>query len=72
MQLRCAKYGPKGSGRRSTTKRRSTKRRSTKRSGGYRHRKPAGMARRGSHCVAYKRVRVRGGGKQRRCRKYSR
>ena len=64
MQLRCAKYGPKGSGRRTAAKRR-TKRK------GY-HRKPAGMARKGSHCVSYRRVRVRGHGKQRRCRKYSR
>lgn len=37
-----------------------------------RHRKPAGMARRGSKCTSFKRVRVRGGGMQKRCRKYRR
>lgn len=35
-----------------------------------RHRKPAGMARRGSKCVRFKRVRVRGAGMQKRCVKY--
>lgn len=59
--LRCSKYGAKRSG--------GSRRR---RRGGYRRRKPAGMARRGSRCVSYRRVRVRGGGMQRRCRKYSR
>lgn len=64
MQLRCAKYGPKRSG---SSKRKSSKRKS------YRRRKPAGMARRGSTCKAFKYVKVRGYSKrQRRCRKYGR
>ena len=37
-----------------------------------RTRKPRGMAMRGSKCVRFKRVRVRGGGVQRRCAKYRR
>jgi hypothetical protein len=57
---RCAKYGAKRSSYRK--KRRSTRRRTTRRA--------AGMARRGSKCVRFKRVRVRGGGMQRRCAKY--
>ncbi len=60
--LRCAKYGAKRSG--------GGKRRGKRRHGGYR--KPAGMARRGSKCRSYKRVRVRGHGYARRCRKYGR
>lgn len=61
MVLRCAKY----SSRRSAARSRRGRRR------GYR-RKPAGMARRGSKCTRFKRVRVRGGGYQRRCAHYSR
>lgn len=61
MQLRCAKYGPKRSGS-SSRKRKS-----------YRRRKPAGMARRGSRCAAFKYVKVRGYSKrQRRCARYGR
>lgn len=63
MALRCAKYSSRhsGGGRR-------------RRRGGYRrsHRKPAGMARRGSRCTLYRRVRVRGQGYARRCAHYSR
>lgn len=52
---------------------RCLKRAKTRRSGKRRaHRKPAGMARKGSVCKGFKRVRVRGGGIQRRCRKYGR
>lgn len=65
MALRCVKYGPKrGAGR--STKRRS--KRSRRRYG----RKPAGMAKRGSKCTRFKRVRVRGRGYARRCAHYSR
>jgi hypothetical protein len=56
--LRCAKFGPRRSGGSRKSRR------------GYRGRKPAGMARSGSKCVSFRRVRVRGGGMQRRCRKY--
>jgi len=66
---RCAKY----SGRASTsggTRRRSSSSTRRRRSATSRRRKPAGMARRGSKCVRFKRVRVRGGGTQRRCAKY--
>ena len=62
MALRCAKY----SGGRSRT------------TGGYRKRRPAarkarGMAKRGSHCIRFKRVHVRGiRGSVRRCAKYGR
>lgn len=67
MALRCVKYGAKSAGR--STKRRSKKRRSSKRRYG---RKPVGMAKRGSRCTRYKRVRVRGHGYARRCAHYSR
>lgn len=58
---RCAKF----SGGRSSYRRRGKSRRR-----GYRRRKPAGMARRGSRCVRFKRVRVRGQGYAKRCAKY--
>ena len=52
------------------------RRRCKKRSGGSSasrtRRKPTGMARRGSKCTRFKRVRVRGGGMQRRCASYRR
>lgn len=57
---RCAKYSGSRGGYR---KKRTTRRRRTVR-------RAAGMARRGSRCVRFKRVRVRGGGMQRRCAKY--
>jgi len=57
---RCAKYA---SGAR--------KKSGYRRVGKSRRRKPAGMARRGSKCTRFKRVRVRGGGMQRRCASYS-
>jgi len=47
MALRCVKYGPKRGYRRSKRRRSSTKRRAR------------GMAKRGSHCTRYKRVRLR-------------
>lgn len=61
--LRCAKYGAKRSG----TKRSGGRKR---RRGGYR--KPAGMARKGSTCKRYRRVRVKGHGYARRCASYRR
>jgi len=64
MARRCAKYGPKRAAAPRKRRRATTRRRT------YRRRKPAGMARRGSKCVRFKRVRVRGGGTQRRCAKY--
>lgn len=69
---RCASFGAKASGgarkrRRSTRK--GQRRRTARRA--YKGIKP-GMARRGSKCKRYKRVRVRGGGMQRRCAKYGR
>ena len=65
---RCAKF----SGRRSSYRRKSTRKGQRRRTArrAYSKRKPAGMARRGSRCVRFKRVRVRGGGMQRRCAKY--
>lgn len=68
---RCLKRAK--SGRRRCIKRAKTRgyrksRMSAKRRRGYR--KPRGMARRGSKCTRYKRVRVRGGGMQRRCASY--
>jgi hypothetical protein len=63
MVLRCAKYSSRRSAGRTSRRRRSRR--------GYR-RKPAGMAKRGSRCTRFKRVRVRGGGYQRRCAHYSR
>jgi NADPH-dependent glutamate synthase beta subunit-like oxidoreductase len=57
--MRCAKFA----GSRSSGRKRSRSRRR-------RGRKPAGMAKRGSTCVSFKRVRVKGGGTQRRCRKF--
>lgn len=63
MALRCVKYGAKRGASRSTKRRRPSKRR---RYG----RKPAGMAKRGSKCVRFRRVRVRGRGYARRCVKY--
>lgn len=45
---------------------------SSRRRRGYRGKKPAGMARRGSKCVARRRVRVRGQGYALRCVKYRR
>ena len=53
-------------------KRAKNRRPAGRRKGHRRHRKPAGMARRGSKCVRFKRVRVRGGGMQRRCASYRR
>lgn len=35
-------------------------------------RRPAGMAKKGSRCLRFKRVRVRGGGMQKRCARYGR
>ncbi len=58
--MRCAKYA----GRSSRPSRRGRRR-------GRGRRKPAGMARRGSRCTSFRRVRVRGGGMQRRCRKFT-
>jgi len=66
--MRCAKYGK----RRGTRKgqRRKTARRAYRKS-----RKPRGMARRGSRCTSYKRVRLRRkvGGRRyvKRCARYS-
>ncbi len=60
--MRCAKFA----GRSSAPKRRGRSRRR-----GRGRRKPAGMAKRGSKCRAFRRVRVKGGGMQRRCRKFS-
>lgn len=61
--LRCAKFSEGRARSRSSYRRKSTtRRRST--------RKPAGMAKRGSRCIRFKRVRVRGGGMQRRCAKF--
>ena len=59
--MRCAKFAGRSSGKRRGRSRRS----------GSRRRKPAGMAKRGSKCRSFRRVRVKGGGMQRRCRKFS-
>ncbi len=73
MVRRCASFGAKASGgyrkRRGTRK---SQRRRTARRAYSKRRRPAGMAKRGSRCVRFKRVRVRGGGMQRRCAKYAR
>lgn len=61
---RCAKFS---GGRRSSYRRKSTRTRRRSRA-----RKPAGMARRGSRCLRFKRVRVRGQGMAKRCAKYGR
>jgi NADPH-dependent glutamate synthase beta subunit-like oxidoreductase len=58
--MRCAKFA----GRSSAGKR-------SRRRGRRRGRKPAGMAKRGSRCTRFKRVRVRRGGMQRRCVKFT-
>lgn len=59
--MRCAKFSGGRARSRSSSRRRSTRRRT---------RKPTGMALRGSKCIRFKRVRVRGGGMQRRCAKF--
>lgn len=64
IQKRCAKYAPKRSGG-------ARKARRSRRTGRGR-RKPAGMAKRGSKCLSFRRVRVRRGGMQRRCIRYGR
>jgi hypothetical protein len=61
IQRRCAKYSG-SSRRRKTTRRKRT----------YGRRRAAGMAKRGSRCLRFKRVRVRGQGYARRCAKYGR
>lgn len=58
---RCAHYAGSSRTARKTKRRRSGSKR-----------KPAGMARKGSRCTRFKRVRVRGGGMQRRCAHYGR
>ena len=54
------------------TGRRRCKKRPSGASAGRSRRKPAGMARKGSKCSRFKRVRVSGGGMQRRCASYRR
>ena len=63
VSRRCAKYSGSSRRRKSTA---STRRKRTYK------RRAAGMAKKGSRCLRFKRVRVRGQGFARRCAKYGR
>lgn len=69
---RCTRYGRTRDGRRVCRKYTKVGSYRRRRATTSRRRKPAGMARRGSKCIRFKRVRVRGQGMARRCAKFRR